>query len=123
MENIFTAARPFLILMKVFGLFPLPTVSHAVKGDFKLRLQDLVFTLFGFCLISSVIVVNIYRDRVEYTSSKILPIAWETTLMFELLSLAVFFFYQHSKRKRIAEFLHLINDFDKKVEFALGLPI
>lgn len=112
MENIYTCAEPFLVLMKFFGLFPMSFEDAAAKGKLRVKLQNFIFLVFGFFLLVGVTCCNIFRDRVFVPSSKILPRAYEICLMLGLLNLFLLFFYQMSQFRSIERFLHLLDTFD-----------
>lgn len=115
-KDVYRAATPFIVLMKIFGLFPLEAFTIQVnKKNLLFRIKNFMFVVFSYLLLFGVIFVNLIRDRVEIEYSKVQPKAWEYTLSFGLLSLLITLFYQHSQIQSIIKFSNLLRDFDKKV--------
>lgn len=109
-ENCLTAAKPFLIMGKVLGLFP---VNFATR---KIHKCDILIT---FCSMLGLVFISLsclIHKNFFITNSKLLSAAWIISFNFEVLSFFCLFCYQIYKRKNIQKFLSLINVIDKEVD-------
>jgi len=118
MENIYSVAKPFCLLLKLLGLFPLSFSG----GNLKYRWFDFIAFL-GPLIVSIVLVIlNILTDEVALGTSKILLKAWNILLIFCLICITVLIFYQQCKRHSIMRFFSIIQEFDRKAE-RLGMKV
>jgi hypothetical protein len=117
MENIFTVAKPFLTFAKLLGVFPMSFEGPARKGFLKVHWSDLMFSGLGFI---SLILYFYFTMLVEnlfsfLSDSMIVLKVWKVVLKLSSLVLFCQFWYQLTRRRLIARFLHLIRNFDMEV--------
>lgn len=123
MRNVYIVVWPFYFVTKSLGLFPMSFDGSPEKGNLVVKWHDFIAPAFNFIL-AVVIFVTPLRILYSETVNGLLP--WIATVM-TLVCLSgsalnfIPYFHQISKRKSIAEFLHGLHSFDKKVEFSLNL--
>lgn len=119
MENVFTAAKPFLTFASSLGFFPLSFEDNVRCGVLKTSWNGLIATFSCLFTLFSLTVANSSKVKVFLTAgSKIMMIAWIVLSNFELASFYFMFSYQLYKRKNILQFLILLNQFDQEVSFS-----
>lgn len=111
MENIYTAAEPFYILSKAFGLFPMSQEGPTSKGLFRLKWHGVVSCLVSFMVPITLIVIIIFFANPDTWLSKV----WSVYTNFGTTWSFLNFFYQISKRQSAIKFLDAVNQFDQKV--------
>lgn len=124
MENIFTSAKPFLVVSKLFGFIPM-TVNKNPRNSFvKTAWIDIVASCCCFALLCFFSFDTFLNHRLLSSSnSSFLLTAWDIIRKAELLSYFFLFLYQVHRRKRIEEFLTKIYEYDEKVRKIKSLRI
>ena len=116
MENIFTSIRPFYILTKTLGLFPITMESPETKSFSKLNLTGVISTCLTFLFLIILIILNIAGDDVKISSSEMLSKLWRLEVFLGLLLMCVQFFYQIGKHRSIVKFIFDIHEIDQMVK-------
>lgn len=115
MENIFTTSKQFLLLMKVFGLFPLTVEGPIDKGNYKIKQCDRFICYCMLVLWFFVIAANfLYFELVE-SPSIVIRNTYNISLLIGVFSLLVMMCYQWWKCEAIVKLLKCIHNFDLKV--------
>lgn len=117
MNNIYTTVKPFYVLLKVLGLFPLTFEESRTKIYFKTLWRDVFVSIIFF--LASIVLITLkltYESFIE-SDSVVLIRAWEYGLLLGLTMLTVTFCYQISKRNKILKFLKALQGFDDEVKF------
>lgn len=115
MENIFTAAKPFLVLLKLFGVFPMTFKGAIRKGYFETTIKDHFYSLCTFGVWLFLIVLNgLYYTSFE-TSSFMMRNVYKFSLTIGFLSAFIMASYQRCKLSNISKFLSTVKDYDTKV--------
>lgn len=118
MENIFSASKPFLILSKVFGFFPISLVFSSKKISVTTQWLDIFFTCCNFLILFTFNVLTWQNSYVlASTKSSFLNSAWNLIRKIELIFYVFLFAYQISRRKQIVAFLKKLHRFDEKVRY------
>lgn len=110
-NDIYSCVKPFITLMKVFGLFPL--IND--KGNFRIDIFSVVFSIGSFVILLYAILVNIHGLEHIGDTSIVLSNIWNISWMVGLFSLLVMKVYQWIKHKSVANLIQAINDIDLKV--------
>lgn len=120
MENIFTAAKSFLILLRFLGLYSTESEGHSRKGIIRFQCFESILkicwslaALTCLCLFSSTL------GDMFYGKSKILDVAWFLLTILEVLSYVALVAYQHRKQQNISLMLKLLNGVDESVGFSI----
>lgn len=114
-ENVFTSARPFLVLMKILGLFPLSFEGSAEGGRWERKLRDYSYSLCKFVFWILLVIANIlYSDFIE-SSSFIMRNIFNFSISVGFISIPLMLFSQWCKCSNVPIFLSSINDCDRKV--------
>lgn len=113
-ENVFSESEIFLILLKIFGLFPM---SNDVSGDgkFKIKVNNVIFSLLTLTLLITSFVLNIIDEERNLCRESIKLRSWCITIEVEFLCHIFLFFYQIHKRQNVVKFLMQIERADKEV--------
>jgi hypothetical protein len=122
MENVFTAFKPFYLLSKLIGTFPMTFQGQAKNGNFKTKLFDAVYSIISCCAIFFMIYMKFSSDNLVRSESMIVYIIWSYSIVFELLTLLIQLWFQIYHRHEIELFLKLLHEFDNEVK-ALGLQV
>lgn len=115
MENIFTATKPFYVLAKVLGLFPLSAKSPWENGKFKTNLLDVSHWFVMIFLASILIAINVFFDDGPASTSPLVAMMFKIQAMFGTFLISILFFYQMAKRHSIVNFFRAIDEFDQRV--------
>lgn len=117
MENIFTSARPFLILMKYLGLFPVTfDGSHL-----RITWSNHLISCCKLMLWITVVVVNVLNFELIPVTSIIIKNVFNVSLAFGLCSVLVMSCFQWFQCKHILRLLESIKVFDTNVCIIKGL--
>lgn len=111
MENVFTSVKPFYVLAKVLGLFPLSAESSWENGKFKTNLLDVSH----WSLVSILIALNVFFDDGPASTSPLVAMMFKIQAMFGTFLISILFFYQMAKRHSIVKFLRAVDEFDQRV--------
>lgn len=115
-NDVYSSSLPFVLLMKLFGLFPLHIFKNQMRKRSLLQtLKSFIFVFACFFIILFVIFINIRRERIDISNSSVLPKAWEFVLSFELWFLFIAFLFQHTQIQSIDNFMELLENYDQKV--------
>lgn len=118
MDNIYTAASPFLKVLRIFGIFPLAFAGPARKGVFRFTFLDAILRIFWFAISMACMILSSFSlKNVFLGQSKVLGLAWYFTTNAEVLCHVIVMLYQIHKRKNILEALKLLNSFDDSVRY------
>lgn len=112
MENIFTAAKPFLRFSRILGLFPMNFESASRKGVLKVKRQGIFFSCVAVTVLTCLflfIVKDRQNMRIEANAKSI---AHDFGIFFELFAYVVHVTSQLAKRKCIVRFLNLVSEID-----------
>ena len=116
MDNIFTAAKPFLSFLKLFGFFPYSFEEPARNGVFKIRATGVALTLCSVSILLYLTWSNLSFMVLVTNESKLLVYAWNIAKHMETFSLFLMFGYQLLKSKNIISFLKTISEIDEDVK-------
>lgn len=111
-ENIFESSRPFLLLLKFLGLFPL-TLNE--KNEFETKPSDVAITFCAITITVSLEVVSMTESFVYEIGSQILRKIW---IFVGHLAVFVHFwliFHQLWKRNKLTKVIGEIHKIDLKV--------
>lgn len=122
MENIFTVFRPFYLLLKTFGAFPISFVGPVGNGVLRTKWHDFLLPILSLSLFFLLLVVKVSTESFVKSNSTILAIAWNYLIVFDLLTLLIQLCFQISRRAVIKQFLKLLNEFDRELT-KLGLRV
>ena len=111
-ENIYWSAKPFYILAKFLGLFPL----SLTQNKFEFKWHGKISTVFMITFLIFLIFVNLVLKDGPTTSSQLLKQIWEVQAIIGLSLILLQFLHQFRKRYFIADFLLAIENIDKKVK-------
>jgi uncharacterized membrane protein len=110
MDNIFHTTKPFLIILKAFGIFP-----ANLDGSHGRSFWTIAASFLSLCLFLFIVALNFeFYEPIE-TSSNIVKNSFHIALGIGLTSLGVTTVYQWRKVGNIVRFLKLVNEFDSKV--------
>lgn len=116
MENIYTTAKPFLVLTKLIGLFPKSFDGPTRKGVLRFKLVDGVFSFIALPSIVCLLVLNIMSEALNDLASEFVVNCYIICMHFDIFSFLILYFYQINKRENIVKLLHEINSADIKVK-------
>lgn len=112
MENIFTAAKPFLILSKLLGILPM---SVNRKGQAKVDILGIILSILwwsAYCYLISTIRSLSFK---HFNTSKILLSAWDFLVNAEYLTYLSLSVYQFFYRENVLKLLNLLHAIDREV--------
>lgn len=119
MENIYTSVKPFYILMKYLGAFPMTLEGKCEKGNFSRKWHDIVgSSLSAIIPISLLMCIQIFDDG-RQSSSTLLSKAWIIGISFVQGLIIFSWCNQQYKCRNITKFLKALNKFDSKVRRSL----
>lgn len=114
MEDVYSSIRPFYILLKILGVFPITsTEKQSSWGNFA----NVLIASCSIIIFILVFFANILRRITFFSvySTEIIQLIWLISLYFYIASTFVETCYQIYKRNEIKNFLKLLNKFDTKV--------
>lgn len=117
MEDVYTSFKPFFVIGKVFGTFPIFMDSSAKKITVKEKIADFITSFLSIGVFCAIFMVNFIRQGSLLSSSKILDSAWRLSLLLCLAMMIVSLFYQLFKRESIIKNITILNRIDKMVKF------
>lgn len=115
MENVYTIIKPFYILAKVIGLFPLSFDGPMYKGIFKTKFYDVLIPVIVPGMSISLIALNIIINEGPASSSAMLADVWKIHTVFGCFLVILQFVVQMNNYKSIPKFLEVLNNYDLKV--------
>lgn len=116
MDNIFTALKPFLDVMRISGIFPFSFDGDPAKGVFKIKWQGVIATLCFILLLIATTYLNYAYKGFIASDSTVLDEAWYITINAEFLSHFLLLGYQILICKNILKFSHQIQAIDEEVK-------
>jgi hypothetical protein len=115
MHNIYTSIQPFLLVIKVFGLFSVSFEGPTHQGRIKIKILDIINLLLK-AILSLYLLQNTTTDDGEQSyGSALANTAWGLVLRCSAFSLLLLLVYQIIKQKSVIEFFNLINKIDNQV--------
>jgi hypothetical protein len=116
MENIFTAAKPFLVVSKYLGLFPMSFDGPTRKGSLKLKWTDLIYLFLAFFLFISALYFCLTSKITFYkTDSRLILETCSSLAFYSVLFDSLCLIGQFYYRENVVEFLRIIQKFDFEV--------
>lgn len=115
MENIFTVVKPFYILAKVLGLFPMSYEGLTNKGKLTFKWRDAIPACLSLALQVTLLVMVLKFADEPASSSTLINQIWIIQCFVAFIFLFLLFIYQIGKCKSIANFLHPIYKIDERV--------
>jgi hypothetical protein len=110
--NIFETFKPFYLLSKVLGLFPM-TLENS---SFRKTKFDVVRAVVSWLFLASSTVLTIWLDKEPPLSSAVINKTWRVHSVFGLLLMWAEFSVQMWKCKAIPELIFKLHAFDEKVK-------
>jgi hypothetical protein len=115
MENFYSASKPFVMVAKFMGIFPVKLQGKKFKNSSSLHFFDVIVTLTWFFLQLLLFILIVVVDK-NYENSKILSRVWKILNAMEFSFMIFNFCYQIIKRKSILKFLVKIQEVDEMVK-------
>lgn len=112
MENIYTTVKPFYLLAKVMGTFPMTFEGQATRGVLKTKWHDVLLSIIAVLILIAFIVTKYNMETVIKVESSMLVRAWDLYFLFGFHLLIVQLCLQLCKRNQICEFMRLLHKFD-----------
>jgi hypothetical protein len=106
------ASKPYLVVAKVMGIFPLRIVDSHLQTA---KASDVLFTSVWFITQIVMFVTMLVVDEV-YESSKVLTRIWKILNIFEFSSLFFNFCFQICNRRKVVAFPMKIQSIDDMVK-------
>lgn len=115
MENIYTTVRPFYILTKSIGLFPMSFDGPPRKGFFYTKWTDVVASCISGVIPVFMIAFNIMVDASAVSTSPFMSKMFVVSAFVGICAIFLQFWLQISLRHSILHFLACMNSFDQRV--------
>lgn len=115
MDNIFTVAKPFILISNFFGLFPMSFDGAPRKGFFKTKWHNVALCFAFLALLIFFSSLNIYYKAFALSDSMILTEAWSISVNLDFFSNIFLFVYQICQNKKIERFLWKLQTADFEV--------
>lgn len=116
MENIFTSSKPFLLLGKIVGIFPMSFVGPTRKGILKTNWIDLI----PFCCTLGILIflfaLHLLLDMFNVRDSMMVSYGWSLARYSEYSSYVFLLSYQLLKRQNIVRFLKQVQRADDEAK-------
>jgi hypothetical protein len=118
MENVFTAAKPFIVYGKFLGLFPLSIEfvrKRKSRKSLKFRIKNFVFLLILISFFILLLIRNFVTGSLTFSNSNVSAYAWKilaTTCDFLIFICCLF---QIVQTKNVAKFFNLVQQIDIEV--------
>lgn len=119
MKNVHYSARPFYIVSRVLGTFAYSYDGSYRKGVLKLSVPGVLWFGILVGIFVSIFTGSSFVLEDVNSSSKILVLAWNTSLTISFTTMLAAKFYQMHKQTSIVGFLRKIDEIDANVG---GLP-
>lgn len=111
-KNVYNSSKPFLTLLKFFGLFPLTLNKKQIWETTALDVFSTVFAVFAFICLGAISLMDVFSYDI---GSKILATAWSFTYKIAIFLQLLLMSYQLWKRKELASVLTSLHNVDAKV--------
>lgn len=116
-NNVFTAAKPFLTLAKVIGVFPMSFDGHVRKGFLKVKKKNMLISVLTIFLLISLICISqvspYFLTKLLYFKLSI--VAWNVGVQLTTCTVLISFCIQITKCKNVVKLLNCIQNFDMEV--------
>jgi hypothetical protein len=113
MENIFTAAYPFLVYAKLLGVFPID-FDGLSRGELKVRCRDLGFSVVLFSVLLFLVCGSVFNLTVS-SNCESSAIAWKIIVLLNVISVSLAFVYQMFHLRSVVEFINQLHEIDNEV--------
>lgn len=114
MDNIYTIARPFLLVLKIFGLISLTFKGSAFRGKIEFNIFDKINMTAKLILVIFLLVGDInYHFKVD--DPTITTVSWNLTAKLSVALVVLSLLYQWKKHNSIISFIHLLHKIDVQV--------
>lgn len=114
--DIYDSMKPFNNLLKVFGLFP---ITFDKKGNFELKICDILLSLISLVVLVTVIFINVVQMTgqvmIAPNGSMFMSHVWNVLWMFGLCSLVIVMIHQGVRYKSKVKIYSTVNKVDSKV--------
>lgn len=117
MENIYTTVKPFYILSKVLGSFPMTFEGPPEKGFLRTKCQDILATGCSFIVLTVLALYKLTSENVFQCDSFIMIKSWDVSIVVGFFVFLMHFCVQVAVRKNIKKFLRRLHNFDQEVKF------
>lgn len=122
MENVYSVFKPFYLFSKMFGAFPMSFEGSTRNGVMKTKVHDVFISFLSLCFFFFLLIVKIHNKNAVRSASNILAIAWNYSVVVELLFLVVQLSFQVKHCREMKSFLKLLHSFDIDAK-QLGLQV
>lgn len=112
-ENIFTCTNPFLVFLKLFGLFPF-TLNK--KNEFKTKASDFAITFFVVTTCVCLDIFSMTEFFIYEIGSEILKKVWIFTSALSAVLHFLLFVHQLRKCREISSIITSLHKVDLKVD-------
>lgn len=112
MDNVYTIVKPFYILSKVLGIFPLSFDGPPQKGFFITKWYDVITPL----ILPGTSILLIALSALLGNETEMLFGVWRISGIFVCFLVILQFCWQMNKFKSIPKFLEALNTYDLKVK-------
>lgn len=112
MDNVYTIVKPFYILSKVLGTFPLSFDGPPQKRFLVTKWYDVVTPL----ILPGISILLIVLNALLINDNEVLYSVWRINGIFGCCLVILQFGWQMKKFKSVPKFLEALNTFDRKVK-------
>lgn len=115
MENIYTTVRPFYVLSKCMGLFPVSFEGPPRKGFLMTKRTDIAASCIAGVIPICMIALNLMIEDSVVSTSPFVSRMFVVSAFVGVCTIFVQFWMQISQRHSILSFLAALNNFDQRV--------
>jgi hypothetical protein len=115
MENIFTAAEPFLVFGQIIGFFPKSFCGPAREGVFAVKWYNVLTSTCLFSLLIFNVVINIQTQAFTPVIHSLLEYGWVSATIFEVNMQLCVYLVQLARSKNFFLLLQELHAADEKV--------
>lgn len=115
MENIFTSSKSFLTYAKFLGFLPVTFIGPAREGLFKISWPGLFASCCTLLILIFGVKLNARSEETYKSVSTFMDTACKIVINTELSSFTFLLFYQIHLRKKVENFLRLLDKYDQDV--------
>lgn len=115
MKNVHYAIRPFYIVSKILGAFAYSYDGLYCNGRLKLSVPGTLWSGLVVVAYVSLFIVNAFVREGVRSTSKILALAWGTSLTISFLTMLIAKICQMCKQKSLLIFMKKIDEIDANV--------
>lgn len=117
--NIYTSALPLYYFLKLMGIFPPSFIGSARNGNFSVKIRDKLQFLLAIAFVLFFLYSSLTFASEDFKTSQLLSTAWKIMPACGLLVILITVPYELRVYRKILKLLHLLNEFDVKVNFEL----